>query len=87
MVAIADAYIAWLRRDASLPKLFVDADPGFFSVGMRKRFEQDPWPNMKSVKSAGLHFLQEDSPDTIGKAVCNFLTNDVFPELNDSIQG
>ena len=70
----------WLQEDASLPKLYIDAEPGFFAGGIRKQLERQQWPNLKTVKSAGLHFIQEDSPDNIGKAIKEFLTNDVFPK-------
>ena len=78
VVDIVDAYCSWISTDASVPKLYVDAEPGFFAPGIRKAFEKNPWPNMKVVKSAGSHFLQEDSPDNIGQEIKEFLTKTVF---------
>jgi haloalkane dehalogenase len=31
------------------------------------------WPNQTEVKVKGLHFLQEDSPDEIGRALQEFV--------------
>ena len=31
------------------------------------------WPNQKEVTVAGIHFLQEDSPDEIGQGVAEWL--------------
>ena len=78
MVDIVDAYHKWVSTDPSLPKLYIDGDPGFFSAGIRKGLERGQWPNLKVSKAAGLHYLQEDSPDTIGQAITDFLTDNVF---------
>ena len=64
-------YNRWLREDAVVPKLYIDAEPGFFSQGIRRTISS--WPNVRKVKAKGLHFLQEDDPDTIGKAVAEFV--------------
>ena len=65
------AYNAWLRSDASVRKLYIDADPGTFAPGIRRVVAG--WPNLRTVRAAGSHFLQEDSPDVIGRAVAEFV--------------
>ncbi len=71
VVAISKAYSKWLSNSHSLPKLYIDAEPGFFSAAIREVTKN--WPNHKVIKAKGLHFLQEDSPDVIGKAVADFV--------------
>jgi len=63
---VAD-YAAWLGT-ASVPKLFIDADPGAILIGPQREFCRG-WPNQREVTVAGVHFVQEDSPDAIGEAV------------------
>jgi len=64
---IVDAYVDWLGK-TSIPKLFVNADPGVLITGaVRDRVRS--WPNITEVTVPGLHFIQEDSPDEIGAAV------------------
>ena len=64
---IVDAYLDWLGK-TSIPKLFVNADPGVLITGaVRDRVRS--WPNITEVTVPGLHFIQEDSPDEIGAAV------------------
>jgi len=64
---IVDAYLDWLGK-TSIPKLFVNADPGVLITGaVRDRVRS--WPNITEVTVPGLHFIQEDAPDEIGLAV------------------
>ncbi len=60
------AYSAWLKT-ASLPKLFIDAEPGVFITGRIRRLSSS-FPNQHRVAVRGLHFVQEDTPDEIGRA-------------------
>jgi haloalkane dehalogenase len=64
-------YGAWLA-ETKLPKLFVNAEPGSILVG-RQREICRAWPNQKEVTVRGSHFIQEDSPDEIGRAVADFV--------------
>ena len=80
MVELTDNYHKWLYEDSSPPKLYIDVKPGFFAQGIRKMLEARPMPHLKTAKAKGLHFLQEDDPDTVGKAIVAFLTKDVFPK-------
>ncbi len=65
------AYSAWLKT-ASLPKLFVDAEPGVFITGRIRRLARD-FPNQHRFVVGGLHFVQEDSPNEIGRAIASWL--------------
>ena len=72
VVAIVEDYAAWLSSNAELPKLFVNAEPGAILVGAQREFCR-AWPNQQEVTVAGSHFLQEDSPDEIGRAVADWV--------------
>src|SRR5499426_4159819 len=72
VTAIVAAYADWLAK-SDVPKLFVKAEPGLlmsggsnldFARGLRAQTE---------VTVAGLHFLQEDSPDEIGRAIAGWM--------------
>jgi haloalkane dehalogenase len=65
------AYSAWLKT-ASLPKLFVDADPGVFITGRIRKLASS-FPSQRRVVVGGLHFVQEDSPKEIGRAIASWL--------------
>jgi haloalkane dehalogenase len=65
------AYSAWLKG-TSLPKLFIDADPGVFITGEVRALARS-LPNQEVVTVPGLHFVQEDSPDAVGRALNDWL--------------
>ncbi|WP_102127007.1 haloalkane dehalogenase [Deinococcus planocerae] len=71
VVARVEAYGAWLSV-SPVPKLFVNAEPGSILVGRQREFCRS-WPNQREVTVAGRHFLQEDSPQEIGRAVAAFI--------------
>jgi len=71
VVAVVEDYSAWLAA-SQMPKLFINADPGSILVG-RQREVCRAWPNQTEVTVKGLHFIQEDSPDEIGRAVADFV--------------
>jgi haloalkane dehalogenase len=71
VVAVVEDYSAWLAA-SKMPKLFINADPGSILVG-RQREVCRAWPNQTEVTVKGLHFIQEDSPDEIGRAVAAFV--------------
>jgi haloalkane dehalogenase len=56
-----------------IPKLFVNAEPGSAIAGARRDFCRS-WRNQTEVTVAGLHFIQEDSPDEIGRAIADWYT-------------
>jgi haloalkane dehalogenase len=55
-----------------IPKLFVDADPGAILTGRQREFCRG-WTNQTEVRVAGAHFVQEDSPDEIGRALADWM--------------
>ncbi|MGE0575037.1 MAG: hypothetical protein AB7F22_28495 [Reyranella sp.] len=72
MVAIAAAYADWLAT-SSVPKLFVKAEPGGILAGGAVLDLAHRWPAQTEVKVAGVHYLQEDSPDEIGRAITGWM--------------
>ena len=56
---------------SDVPKLFVNAEPGAILRGAPREFCRT-WPNQTEVTVKGSHFLQEDSPDEIGRAVADW---------------
>ena len=71
VVAIAQAYGEWLSQ-SSVPKLFVNAEPGAILTGPPREFCRS-WPNQTEVTVKGSHFIQEDSPHEIGEALRTWL--------------
>ena len=71
VVALVEAYGDWLK-DAPVPKLFVNAEPGAILIGPQREFCRS-WPNQTEVTVKGSHFIQEDSPHEIGQAVADWL--------------
>lgn len=68
---IVESYARWLA-EADVPKLFVNAEPGIiFAAGPDRDFCRT-WPNQREVTVQGLHFIQEDSPDEIGRAIADW---------------
>ena len=55
-------------RNSSLPKLFINAEPGMIMNGAPGEFART-WPNQREVTVAGLHFIQEDSAADIVAAL------------------
>jgi haloalkane dehalogenase len=71
MVSLVDEYATFLSN-SDIPKLFINGDPGSILVGPQREFCRS-WPNQTEVTVAGLHFVQEDSPAEIGRAVADWL--------------
>jgi haloalkane dehalogenase len=71
VVKVVENYAAWLA-EPDVPKLFINADPGSILVG-RQRELCRAWSNQTEVTVKGLHFLQEDSADDIGRSVADFV--------------
>jgi haloalkane dehalogenase len=67
---IVAAYGEWLSGN-KVPKLFINAEPGTILVGPQREFCRG-WPNQKEVTVKGTHFIQEDSPDEIGRAIAEW---------------
>ncbi|WP_343562455.1 haloalkane dehalogenase [Kiloniella sp. b19] len=71
-VAIINSYAEFLSGSHDIPKLFINADPGAFLTGYARDFVRS-WPNLTEVTVSGVHFVQEDSPDEIARAILNWL--------------
>ena len=68
MFEVVNAYDEWLKT-TTVPKLFIKGEPGgMLSAGRDVEFAQS-LPAQTEVTVAGVHYLQEDSPDDIGRAV------------------
>ena len=72
MVQLVSEYGRWLEESVTLPKLFINAEPGSILVGRQREYCRS-WPNQKEVTVPGKHFIQEDSPSKIGKAIAEWL--------------
>jgi haloalkane dehalogenase len=72
VVTVVERYARWLAQ-SDVPKLFVDADPGVILTGSQREFCRT-WPNQDEITVPGSHFVQEDSPSAIGRAVAAFLS-------------
>jgi len=71
VVEIVTTYGPWLAA-SDIPKLFINAEPGAILRGRARDFCRT-WSNQKEVTVKGNHFIQEDSPDEIGRAVAAFI--------------
>jgi haloalkane dehalogenase len=60
----------WLS--STLPKLFIDAEPGGFLIGAQREFCRT-WPNQDIVTIEGYHFLQEEAPEAMAQAIARFV--------------
>jgi len=79
VASIITGYGEALARSKT-PKLFINAEPGRLLTG-RARELCRAWPNQTEITVAGKHYIQEDSPDQIGRAVADFVRrlDDVQP--------
>jgi haloalkane dehalogenase len=71
VVRIVQNYADWLTK-SPMPKLFINADPGSILVGSQREFCRR-WPSQREATVRGKHFVQEDSPDEIGRAIAAFV--------------
>ena len=70
VVQIVTDYGQWLVG-SDVPKLFVNADPGTILTGPQREFCRT-WSNQTEVTVPGIHFIQEDSADAIGRAIADW---------------
>jgi haloalkane dehalogenase len=68
------AYADWLG-ETDLPKLYLHAEPGFLSQVYAERCRA--WPNQREVTVPGIHFVQEDAPNEIGRAISDWYVSEV----------
>ena len=71
VIEIANNYAKFMN-ETQIPKLFINAEPGGILIGKQREIARQ-WPNQKEVTVKGGHFIQEVSPDEIGKYVREFL--------------
>jgi haloalkane dehalogenase len=76
-ISVPKAAAAGPRADwpatSSVPKLFVKAEPGAILASDAMVDFVRGWPAQAEVTVAGVHFLQEDSPDEIGRAIAGWM--------------
>jgi haloalkane dehalogenase len=70
VVQVVHDYAAWLST-STVPKLFINAEPGAILTGPQRTFCRG-FPNQREVTVRGNHFLQEDSPHEIGRAIAEW---------------
>ncbi|TYP83794.1 haloalkane dehalogenase [Blastococcus xanthinilyticus] len=71
VVERVERYGAWLA-ESDVPKLFIDADPGSILVGRQRELVRS-WPALTEVTVPGSHFVPEDSPHEIGRAIADWI--------------
>lgn len=71
VTAIVRDYGTWLET-STVPKLFVNAEPGSLMRGVVRDYART-FPNLTEVTVPGTHFIQEDSPHEIGRAIAQFV--------------
>jgi len=67
---IVRQYADWLSTSET-PKLFINAEPGAILTGRQREFCRR-FPNQVEVTVPGIHFIQEDSPREIGRAIADW---------------
>ncbi|NLR93491.1 haloalkane dehalogenase [Flammeovirga agarivorans] len=73
MASVVENYRTKLSK-STIPKLFCYAEPGAFMPEPVKNWIIENIPNLKSVNVGdGIHFIQEDHPEEIGKAIKEFV--------------
>src|SRR5262249_9602404 len=72
VAAIVAAYAEWLAT-SSVPKLFVKAEPGALLAGGANLDFARGLPSQAEVTVAGVHYVQEDSADEIGRAIAGWM--------------
>ena len=58
-----------------MPKLFLKAEPGGILATPELVDFVRTWPAQTEVTIKGLHFVQEDSPDEIGRAIAAWMSS------------
>ena len=69
---IVEQYSLWIK-ETSFPKLFINAKPGAILTGRHREYCRT-WKNQKEVTVKGIHFIQEDSPETIGEEIAAWVS-------------
>jgi haloalkane dehalogenase len=72
VAATVAAYAGWLAA-SGVPKLLVRAEPGLLLASGANLDFVRRWPAQIEVTVAGIHFVQEDAPDEIGRAIAGWM--------------
>ncbi|MGC2660080.1 MAG: haloalkane dehalogenase [Bryobacteraceae bacterium] len=72
VAAIMAGYAEWLTT-SDVPKLFIKAEPGALLGGGANLEFARTLPAQTEVTVAGVHYLQEDSPGEIGRAIADWM--------------
>jgi len=67
------AYTEWLLGETQIPKLFIRAVPGAIFARPESLALAQSFPNQQEVTVYGGHFVQEVSPDAIGRALAAWI--------------
>ncbi len=70
MAALVEKYGRWLKS-SDVPKLLVEAEYGTFCTGPMLEFCRT-WNHQERVKLRAAHFVPEDAPDALSKALIGF---------------
>ena len=73
VTAVLENYAAFMAA-SPMPKLFINAKPGSILRGKVREFCRT-WPNQTEVTVKGTHFIQEDSPDDVGDAINQWISD------------
>lgn len=71
--ALVKGYTGWLQNDSRIPKLFVRGVPGAILANPQMLEFVRGFHNQKEVTVYGPHYLQEVSPDAIGRALAEWI--------------
>jgi haloalkane dehalogenase len=66
-----EQYAAFMK-DSPIPKLFINAEPGAIISGSIRDICR-AWANQTEITVKGIHFIQEDSAEEIGRALSEFV--------------
>lgn len=72
MHARVKSYSDWMGSSAHLPKLFINATQGHGTAGAAREHCR-AWPNQTEVTVEARHYVTEDCPHEVGRAVAEFL--------------
>jgi haloalkane dehalogenase len=73
VLAVIERYRTALQESA-IPKLLLTADPGVLVPAPLVAWCREHLPNLEVVElGRGLHYLQEDHPDAIGRAIAEWI--------------
>jgi haloalkane dehalogenase len=86
VTAIATEYADWLGK-SDVPKLFLKVEPGAILTNETLVSLVRSWPALTEKTVAGIHFVQEDSPDEIGRAVAAWMKAQGRTDAHDKLAG